>query len=312
MLRIVNITPAAPEIPRDGWGRPLVVPKRGGKPVPLARTTTFIDCIEDKSALSDWRSRMTLLGAAARPSLLDAARRLDPTAPADKRRLNALAQQAQDIAGASTKRERGTHLHNLSEQVDRGEPLPIGTSDSDLRDMAAYLTKTSVFEVEAVEKFVVVPELGTAGTLDRTLAYAGPGPHGEHIEGLFIGDIKTGSVAHGRLKMAMQLAVYSRGEVYDHTLWPVDPADRKAFVAWKQRAIPAHEAARAYSALPGVSQQWGVIIHLPAGSGDCTLHWVDLEAGWAAACLAREVRTTRSFKGAMLPWVTGVTASEAA
>lgn len=145
-------------------GAPTRHTEAGGKPVPLTRTTTFIDCIEDKAALSDWRSRMTLLGAAARPALLDAARQLDPAAPADKRRLNALAQQAQDIAGASVKRERGTHLHTLSERVDRGEPLPLDTPDSDLSDMAAYLTKTSVFEVKAVEKFVVVPELGTAGT----------------------------------------------------------------------------------------------------------------------------------------------------
>ncbi|KOG26830.1 hypothetical protein [Streptomyces viridochromogenes] len=310
-MNIVDLTPE-PTVPRDGWDRPLVVPKQGGKPVPLTRTTTFIDCIEDKTALSDWKSRMTLVGAAKRPSLLDVVRQLDPENPDDKRRLNALAEQATDIAGANVKREKGTYLHKLSEYVDAGQPLPAGTSAVDQRDMTAYLMETIDFEVRAVEKFVAVPELRTGGTFDRLLEYSGPDPDGEHVEGLFIGDLKTGTVEYGKLKMAMQLAVYSRGEFYDYSRFPVDTTDKKAFAAWKKCEIPAAEAAQAYTPLVGVSQKWGIVINLPAGSGECTLHWVDLEIGWAAACLALDVRTTRSVKGAMRPWVRGVTRSDAA
>lgn len=310
-MRIVDLTPT-PTVPRDGWDRPLVIPKQGGKPVPLTRTTTFIDCIEDKTALSDWHKRMTLLGAAKRPSMLDVVRQLDPEEPDDKRRLNALTEQAIDIAGANTKREKGTHLHVLSEHVDRGDPLPAGTSVRDQLDMAAYLGATVEFDVKAVERFIVVPELGTGGTFDRLLEYAGPGPEGEHVEGNFIGDLKTGSVQYGALKMASQLAVYSRGELYDYSRFPVDPADKKAFAAWKKRQVPADEAAQAYTPLPEVSQKWGIIINLPAGSADCTLYWVDLEIGWAAAKLARDIRAMRSTKGAMLPWVTGPTNPKAA
>ncbi|RPF45758.1 hypothetical protein EDD96_2322 [Streptomyces sp. Ag109_G2-6] len=311
-MKIVDLTPT-PTVPRDGWDRPLVIPKQGGKPRALTRTTTFIDCIEDKSALSDWHKRMTLVGTARRPDLLDVVRQLDPEDQADKRRLTALAEQAIDIAGANTKREKGTHLHTLSEYVDRGEPLPAGTAVRDQLDMAAYMGATVEFTVKAVEKFVVVPELGTGGTFDRLLEYAGPGPDGEHVEGHFIGDLKTGSVQYGALKMASQLAVYSRGEFYDYTRFPVDPADRKAFAAWKKREVPAEEAAQAYTPLPGhVSQKWGIIINLPAGSGECTLYWVDLEIGWAAAKLAREIRAMRSVKNAMLPWVSGLTGPKAA
>ncbi|MFF7254776.1 hypothetical protein [Streptomyces microflavus] len=308
-MRIVELTPTV-DVPRDGWDRPLVIPKQGGKPVALTRTTTFIDCIEDKSALSGWKSRMTLVGAAKRPDLLDVVNQLDPQEPADKRRLDRLAEQAQDISGANAKREKGTHLHTLSEYVDRGQPLPAGTSALDQLDMSAYMGATVPFTVKAVERFVVVPELGTGGTFDRLLEYEGPGPDGEHVEGRFIGDLKTGSVQYGALKMATQLAVYSRGEFYDHTRFPVDPADRKAFAAWKKREVPAEEAAVAYSPLPGhVSKRWGIIINLPAGSGECTLHWVDLKIGWDAARLARQIRATRSAKGAMLPWVSGVTSA---
>jgi len=306
-LKIIDLA-SPPAVPRDGWDRPLVIPKQGGKPTALTRVTTFIDCIEDKSALSDWKSRNTLIGAAKRPDLLNTVRRLDPDDPADKRKLNQLAERAQDIAGANVKREKGTHLHALSEFVDRGEPLPPGTTTRDEADMAAYLTETSAFSVHAVERFVVVPELRTGGTFDRTLEYSGPDPHGNHIEGLFIGDLKTGTTKYGRLKMATQLAVYSHGEFYDHTRFPVDAADAKAFASWKKREVPAEEAEKAYRPLPEeVSRKWGIIINLPAGSGECTLHWVDLEIGWAAAKLAREIRATRSVKGAMLPWVAGLT-----
>ncbi|MFE5971377.1 hypothetical protein ACFQ64_04345 [Streptomyces sp. NPDC056460] len=250
---------------------------------------------------------MTLVGAAKRPALLDVVRQLDPEDASDKRRLNALADQAMDISGANAKREKGTHLHTLSEYADRGDPLPFSTTVNDQLDMAAYMGATVVFDVKAVEKFVVVPELGTGGTFDRLLEYSGPGPDGEPVEGHFIGDLKTGSIEYGALKMATQLAVYAHGELYDFSRFPVDTTNKKAFAAWKKRLVPADEAAAAYNPLPQVSRKWGVIISLPAGSAECTLHWVDLEIGWAAARLAREIRAMRRVKGAMRPWVTGVT-----
>lgn len=311
-MRIVDIPTPVPGVPRDGWDRPLVVPQSGGKPKALARTTTFIDAIEDKSALSAWGRRMTLVGAARQPSILEAAGRLDPENAEDKRQLNALADRAVDLSGAHAKRERGTHLHTLSEYVDRGDPLPASASELDVRDMSAYMGATVHFEVEAVEQFVVVPELGVGGTFDRLLSYSGPGPDGRHIEGRFIGDLKTGSVQYGALKMAAQLGVYSRGVLYDHTRFPVDATDKKALAAWKKRVVPAEEAAQAYTPLPEVSQEWGIIIHLPAGSGECTLYWVNLEIGWRAAKLARDIRQMRGVRDAMLPWVTRLTHSQAA
>ncbi|MFE7124019.1 hypothetical protein [Streptomyces sp. NPDC057617] len=299
-LDLKELPTASPSVPRDGWGRPLVVPKGGGKPRSLTRTTTFIDCIEDKSALSDWRQRMTLMGTARRPALLDMVRQLDPDDASDKRRLNTLAEQAADIAGASVKRKRGTHLHTLSEYVDRGEELPASSSPSDVADMAAYKVETVDFDVVAVEQFVVVDELGAGGTFDRMLRYSGPGPEGEHIEGLFIGDLKTGSVRHGRLKMAAQLAVYSRGELYDHTLCPVDDGDKKALAAWKKSVVPANVASAAYAPVPAVNKDWGIIIHLPAGEARCTLYWADLRLGWEAARLALDLRRMRSAKSALV------------
>lgn len=315
-MRFVDI-PSSPDhpnhtVPRDGHGKPLVVPEAGGKPKALVRTTTFIDCIEDKSSLVDWGKRMVLVGAARQPSLLEAVQKLDPNDPKDRNKLNGLAERAVDISGANDKREKGTHLHALSEYADRGEALPEGTPAQDIEDITAYMIGTMDLTVHSVEQFVVCSELGVGGTYDRTYEYAGPGPDGEPIEGRFIGDLKTGSVKYGALKMAMQLAIYSRAKKYDHTLFPApDRAeDEKAFQKWKRTEVEAAEAAKAYSVPDPVNQDWGIIAHLPSGEGVCNLYWVDLTIGWRLAQLALEIRAARSLKGAMLPWVSGTTEAE--
>ncbi|MFF3006367.1 hypothetical protein ACFVTF_26600 [Kitasatospora sp. NPDC057940] len=243
---------------------------------------------------------MTLLGASRQPSLLTGLQELNPTDRAGRAALDAAAEAAVNIAGAHDRRERGTHLHTLSEYVDRGEELPSRASSADLADMAAYKVATMAFDVVAVEQFVVVDELGTAGTADRILRYNGPGPDGRPIDGLVIGDLKTGSsMAYGALKAASQLAVYSRGELYDHTAFPVDQRDRKSFDAWKRTSFSPAAALAAYSPLPDVNQDWGVIIHLPAGQAHCTLYWADLRLGWEAARLALDIRGMRARRGAL-------------
>ncbi|QBI99443.1 exonuclease [Streptomyces phage Caelum] len=250
---------------------------------------------------------MVLLGSSKRPDLLEAARALDPDDPADKKKLNALTEQAKDAAGANEKSRKGTYLHDLSEYVDRGDPLPSTISGADLDDMAAYMMATSVLKVIAIEQFVAVPELSVGGTFDRLSYYDGPGPDGKPISGNFITDTKTGTIEYGKLKMASQLAVYSRGKLYDHTRFPVDASDKKAFTTWKKTEFTAEEAASAYSPLPPVNQDWGIIVHLPAGTGVCNLYWVDLNIGWALANLALTIRKARSTKGAMKPFVTQTT-----
>lgn len=301
-LNIVELeTPVLRSVPRDGWDRPLVVPECGGKPLPHTRTTTFIDCIEDKSNLTDWGKRMVLAGVAAKPSLLDAVRQLDPEDSGYKKRLSGLAEAAVEAAGANEKREHGTALHGLSELVDQGQPLPQGTSPEDLRDMAAYKMATVDFDVLHIEKLVVCNELQVAGTPDRVARYVGLGPDKRLMDANLITDLKTGTTEYGTLKMAMQLAIYSRGKFYDWSAFPVDPSDKKALAAWKKREVSPEEAAAAYTPLPDINQDWGVIINLPAGSGEATLYWADLQLGWRLALLAREIRAARKEKNALVP-----------
>jgi hypothetical protein len=220
---------------------------------------------------------MVLIGAARAPHIPVQARSLDSTDRAEKKQLDRLVAQATDAAGSNDKRDAGTWLHKLSEHVDRGEALPE-CSSQDLADMAAYKAATVHLDVVHVERLVVVDALKVAGTPDRVSRYDGPGPDGEWISGNLITDLKTGSVDYGALKMAMQLAVYSRGQFYD----PVQGTRTE---------------------LPSVHQQWGLIVHLPVGSANCTVHWVDLSVGWAAAQLAQQVRRVRATRHLLRPFV---------
>ncbi|MEV4642788.1 hypothetical protein AB0J80_36150 [Actinoplanes sp. NPDC049548] len=264
--------------------------------------TTHIDAIEDKSSLQRYYKRMVMIGTTAfSVGEMNQVKRLDPEDPEGKRQLNHLADRAENLSGANNKRERGTHLHDLSEYVDRGEELPPHASAQDRLDMAAYKAATEMMQVIHIERLVVVPELKAAGTPDRVSFFDGLDPDGAPA-GHLITDLKTGTVEYGALKMAMQLAGYSRGKLYDHTRFPVDAEDKAALATWKKTKVSAEEAAQAYTALPDVNQRWGLIMNLPAGSGQCTVYWVDLTTGWDGAQLCSAVRRMRSRKNVLVPF----------
>jgi hypothetical protein len=290
------------EVPRDNLGRPRIIvvclacdqtgrvpsEKRPGQTVQCkrckgegfrlesyTRTTTFIDCIEDKSNLMAWSKRMVLLGAASDPTLLDGVLDRDPAVREDKDWLNRRAETAATIAGASEKAEKGTQLHALSELVDQGIELPDGVSFGDVIDMDAYERATRGFHIEHMERLVVLDEYRVAGTPDRISRWIGDeplvAPDGVEIgrDELLITDLKTGTVEYGALKMAMQLAIYANSALYDK-----DTGSRES--------------------IGNINRRWGVIMNAPAGSGECVLYWADLSMGWEAVHVARTIRSLRS------------------
>jgi len=260
----------------------------GRKLVSYTRTTTFIDVIEDKSNLDAWSMRMVLVGSDLDRSLLDGVddmhaeflhaegRGDEVTQKRVKNELNRRAQAAKILAGAEKKADRGTHLHGLSELVDQHMDLPVGISFEDVVDMDSYRRATHPrFEIVHMEKLVVHDEFKIGGTPDRVSKWVGEedlvAPDGSLIERdeLLITDLKTGSVEYGGLKMAMQLSIYSRSDLYDHETGARTPFGK-------------------------INQRWGVIMHLAAGSGETTLYWADLTLGWEAVEVARQVRSLRS------------------
>lgn len=263
------VTPP-PEIPRDRYGRPMVVPPTGTKPVAYTRATTFIDCLDDKYNLQQWERRMVALGLATRPDLLLRVSSIGvPGADkAKKKQLDEVCSAAKEAAAASAAATTGTALHALTELIDRGQELPVIPVNA-MASLNAYRAATANLTATHIEQFCVLDKLRIGGTPDRVVRYQG---------NRYIADVKTGSIEYGVLKIAMQLAIYARSHTYD--------------IATGVRGEHGADTLR------------GIIIHLPAvedpADARCDLHWVDLKAGWEAVLVARQVRDKRTLKFADL------------
>jgi hypothetical protein len=245
------------KIPRDRWKRPLIMPVKGDKPVAYTRVTTFAGSVEDTFKLGQWQQRMVAIGLSMRKDLL-----LSVAAHSDdKEELNKLTEAAKEAAAASAAATTGTALHKLVERFDRGQMTLAEMPESNRADVEAYARVMSPLKIHGIEQFVVLDDIRIAGTFDRIVEY-----DGQH----YVADVKTGSIDYPG-KMAVQLALYSRGRLYDPKTF--DRTDT------------------------GVSQTAGLIIHLPAGQGQCDLYWIDLRAGWGAVDLCSMVRDWRKQKG---------------
>lgn len=258
-------------VPRDRYGRPLIVPPDGGKPEPYMRATTLAKTLDDTYNLQQWAKRSVLIGAGIRPDLGVSASMLAPKMATDryaKKEIDKLADAAMEVSGSSTKRNMGTVLHGLSERVDRGESLD-DVPENLKADLRAYYKATKDLEVLGIEEFVVNDPLKTAGTYDRTVRYKGRS---------YIFDLKTGNVSFAAGSIAIQLAVYATGKRYDH-----DGAVR--------------------TDLPeDLDPDWGIVAHLPQGEQRCELHWVDLKAGREAIERALWVREYRKKRDLFTPF----------
>ncbi len=250
------------EIPRDRFGRPMIMPPgRGTKRVAYRRTTTFVGALEEQKGLIIWKSRMTAYGMGRRKDLVLAAAAVDTTTEdADKKKLGDIAEQAAAHAKSSEGATIGTALHALTERVDHGKPLGEVPTDY-VADIAAYQEATEGIEWLGIECFRVHDDWKVAGTADRI---------GRRNGRNMVYDIKTGSIDYPH-KMAMQLAMYARMTPYD--------------IATDKRGTPE-----------GVDLNTGIIIHLPAGEGRCDLYEIDIMKGWGACLLAKKVWDWRGVK----------------
>jgi hypothetical protein len=263
--------PQAPiETPRDRFGRYLIAG------TPHTRVTTIAGSVDDRHNLEAWKVRKVAEGLALRHDLyLDVVKVMgDSSDPERNRSLDAVCELASDAAGASDGSRWGTEMHALTEAADRGE-IVVPTSVAAGEDIVAYIQTMRSAGItvlrEYVETIVVLHDLQVAGTLDRIVRVEGrPLP--------VIADLKTGSSLSWH-SIAIQLAHYANADqIYD----PLTGL---------------------CSAMPAVDQNLALIIHLPKGTATCTLHWVDIAAGWRAAELCYKVRDWRKAKGLGLPFV---------
>jgi len=259
---------------RDRYDRPMIVPPEGGDAVPYTRASTFCSALTDSSGIAKWKARHIAL-AMGRHEDLAAMAAGEEYGSKD---LDAIIETAIDRSGCNSKANYGTAVHTFTEPA---QPMHAHVPNRMQADVQAYydtLTRTGITTV-AAERFVVCDEIRAAGTFDHiyavpsellpTTTYGMPPDH--HVS--VVGDVKTGKLHF--TEHAVQLAIYSRGKLYDP-----QTGERTDL---------------------GVSHDWGLLVHVPAGEGTATLYWVDLNAGWAAADLAAQVRIWRERKDLAVP-----------
>lgn len=235
-------------IKRNQWGQPMIVPAAGGKAVGYQRVTTFIKVMESSFGLESWKLRQVACGLASRPDLRMG---VDAHAPGylegdvgDKKSLDDIVKQALDAAASSGKATIGTALHRITERVDRG--LDMDVPEWARADVAAYRAATASFQWIHIERMHVNDRLKVAGTPDRIAL----------VDGVpTVVDLKTGSFWAS--SCATQLGIYANSDLYDIKTATRIPTDYR-----KDRAL---------------------VIHLPAGTGEVRLRWVDIAAGYGQA-----------------------------
>lgn len=251
----VPFAPINDDIARDRWGRPMIEPPGGGKPVAYTRVSTLAKVLDDKTALTRWKQRMTALGIGLRPDLAQ----LAAVVGDDSKKLDDVVEQAMAAAETTRAANIGTTLHALTEFLDKGE-MPPGVPDSAWPDLTAYENATKDIKTLAIETFIVNDEVKAAGTFDRLVQL----PDGR----VMVADLKTGRHEPDYPHAAtIQIAIYSRGHLYDATQGRVG-----------------------YLPELGVDQDHGLLVHLPAGTGTCNLYLLDLQVGWELALTATAVR----------------------
>jgi hypothetical protein len=250
---------------RDRWGRYLITPEGGGKPVAMTRATTISGLLDSRHAIEKWQQRHVAVGLASRPDLLA---QVQSTTIDDKDTLNSVCQKALDASGADAAASMGTALHRVVEKVNLDPAAEVPEAFAER--IAEYRRVMDAHGVtvclDAVEQIHVLAELGIAGMADCHVMVGGR---------RYIFDLKTGSsVAYGSGGYAVQLSIYAAAE----TLY--DPH------------------AETHRPMPEVDQERAIICHLPAKGGPATLKWLDITAGREAldhAVFAHRWRSRRDL-----------------
>lgn len=249
----------AADFNRDRWGRPLIIPDGGGKPVAYQRFSSHGSILEDRFALEKWKLRTTAVGLAKRDDLYA---QIAACPADDSKRLDELVNQALEAGGGSIGANMGTALHEFTQRFDLGELTLDDINEPWKSDVAAYQKTLAEFGLEPVHNLIEVTlvndELQLAGTADRF--------YRRYDGALVCGDLKTGKkISAVPLAYAVQLAGYATSMIYD-----IETGER--------------------TDIGDVDLYNGLIVHVPAGKGECHLYEVDLKEAFEAAKLALTVK----------------------
>jgi hypothetical protein len=258
------------EAPKDRWGRYKISDPATGKERGYTRVTTIAKVLDDSSSLADWKTRMAITGIVQRADLLAQA----STSLDDRSKLNKIANDAIEAAGAYSRANLGTALHSITQQIDLGmKPQILAGLQSDIETYVASIAAWDFgMRKEWIEVLLINDEYEYAGTADRIVT--------TRDGKICIFDLKTGTdLSYSFGSIAVQLAMYANADwIYD----------------WKtgeRTALPE-----------GLDMKEGIICHLPAGEANCKFYTVDLEAGWEAAKMSFATRNWRKRKDLFKPY----------
>lgn len=309
-------TPAI-SIPSDGeeWpvrhkgdGRPKILLPDGSKEAFYSRVTTFIDALDDKTALSTWGRRVVLTGA-ARDGITDLGSEVDPADTIIGKVAAANAELEAELIRIEEKHAAGeygvggreldvevatkAHKDALTKLADEAFSLGEGFAKAtrgtnlhaltDLVDSGQKLPDDTLPEDRAdIEAYqAAVKEAGLKPIAQEMFVVNDEFGIAGTLDRVWsykrpgaaravrvIGDLKTGGIEFGT-KIPMQLAAYAGGVPY-------------------LRGIEGHRGPR-----QTVSKALGLLIHLPQGKGVCAIYEVDLALGLRGLRLVAEVRAWR-------------------
>ncbi len=255
----------------DRYGRYRLPDPETGENKTWTRVSTLAETLEDQYGLTKWKMRNAVWGVCQRPDLMALAQSAD--LEEDKHQLDDLCEQGMNAAGSNARSNLGTALHKFAERIDRGEKFRI--PDAYQPDLDAYKAIKVAGNIQMsplyIERIILTPEVGVAGTTDRIVRV-----NGTLVQ---IADLKTGKdLKYSWGKIAIQLACYAHGV----SMW--------------------NDKLGEYEAMPtNIDLNHGLVIHVPAGESRAALFDVDLAAGWEAAQIAYTVRQWRKNKGLSTP-----------
>lgn len=252
---------APPEPKRDRYGRYLI------DGTPYTRATTVAKTIDDSYSLTRWQLRKACHGLATRPDLVTSAQAHDPDT--DRKTFETIVDQALEAAQSKAAATTGTALHRFTEDLDTGRKTIDQIPDEWRPTLTAYLQRLDTDRVaihpEWVEQVLLYDNYQIAGTCDRIVTLT----DGRRL----IADVKTSrNLDFSWLTFGIQLAIYAN---HTHTYnYLTDTRGPRI----------------------DVDTTTALIIHLPSQgpqAGTCTIHTVDIHAGYDALITALETREHR-------------------
>jgi len=292
-----------PKVPVENGRYVMPHPLAPGKSWRATRVTTFVKLASDHYSLKLWELRTALVGAtldedvrAAVASLLEFGESQGNT-PSDvvkvfKNDLNGLVERAKSAAGAGVRAAKGTALHKWGEEVDAGRTTLDQVPSEHRDDIRAYRSTMEAAGITVlphlIERTTAVLGLGVMGTFDRVFRM----PDGKYR----VGDKKSGELKYGQDEIAAQMSIYARGCNETGMAEYSGQGNHRRWQSWRWVPLVDEDGQPVT-----VETDWGVVMHLPQGEGQCTLYEVDLATGMRGAELCSEVRDWHRVKSTMSP-----------